>query len=140
MISPIRLITCWGETAVFRLVVSGRITPLEILQVALHSSIVGRRSAGLSRLISSEITLQSPTMGTSATRFLEISAGSMSRGSPSPVGRRWRAAPLPGHRKVPSAISRSLRCKAPTAATVPCIPGMPMFVWLSGNTRAPSRW
>ena len=38
-------------------------------------------------------------------------------------------------KRVPSAISRSLRCNAPTAATVPCIPGMPMFCgWLSGNT------
>ena len=36
--------------------------------------------------------------------------------------------------RVPSAISRSLRCRAATAATVPCMPGMPMcWGWLSGN-------
>jgi hypothetical protein len=31
-------------------------------------------------------------------------------------------------------MSRSLRCSAATAATVPCMPGMPMFWgWLSGK-------
>ncbi len=39
--------------------------------------------------------------------------------------------------RVPIAISRSAFCSAPTAATVPCMPGMPRFCgWVSG--KAPS--
>ena len=34
-----------------------------------------------------------------------------------------------------------VRCRAATAATVPCIPGMPRFCgWLSGKAPAPSAW
>ncbi len=37
-------------------------------------------------------------------------------------------------KRAPRVISRSLFCRAPTAATVPCIPGMPRCCgWLSGN-------
>jgi len=78
---------------------------------------------------------QSPTIGTSARRFLEISAGSMSACTISAPGANVSSLPVTrSSNLVPSATSRSACCSAPTAATVPCMPGMPMCCgWRSGN-------
>ena len=80
-------------------------------------------------------SLQSPTIGTSARRFLEISAGSMSACTISASGAKESSLPVTRSSNLaPSAMSRSARCSAPTAATVPCMPGMPRCSgWLSGN-------
>ncbi len=81
-------------------------------------------------------SLASPTIGTSALRFLEISAGSMSAWMTLAPGANEDSLPVTrSSKRVPRAMSRSERCRAPTAATVPCMPGMPMFCgWLSGKT------
>ena len=79
--------------------------------------------------------LMSPTIGTSACRFLPISAGSISAWMTLASGANESSFPVTrSSKRVPSAISRSLRCSAATAATVPCMPGMPRFcLWLSGK-------
>ena len=78
---------------------------------------------------------QSPTIGTSAWRFLEISAGSMSAWMTLASGANESSRPVTrSSNRAPSEMSRSLRCSAPTAATVPCMPGMPRWSgWLSGK-------
>ncbi len=69
---------------------------------------------------------QSPTIGTSAARFLEISAGSMSAWMILAPGANESSLPVTrSSKRAPSEISRSLFCSAPTAATEPCMPGMP---------------
>ena len=72
-------------------------------------------------------SLQSPTIGTSACRFLEISAGSMSAWITLASGANVSS--LPGHAVVEAGAERDQQvgCAAarPTAATVPCMPGMP---------------
>ena len=80
-------------------------------------------------VISSVITsLQSPTMGTSARRFLEISAGSMSACTTAAPGAKLSSLPVTrSSNRAPRVTSRSDFCSAPTAATVPCMPGMPRF-------------
>ena len=80
-------------------------------------------------------SLQSPTMGTSARRFLEISAGSMSACTICACGAKLDSTPVTrSSKREPSATSRSDSCIAATAATVPCMPGMPTCCgWLSGN-------
>ena len=68
----------------------------------------------------------SPTMGTSATRFLPISAGSMSAWITAAPGAKESSRPVTrSSKRVPSAISRSAFCSAVTADTDPCMPGMP---------------
>ena len=70
---------------------------------------------------------QSPTIGTSARRFLEISAGSMSACTISAPGANVSSLPVTrSSNLVPRATIRSACWSAPTAATVPCMPGMPM--------------
>ena len=80
-------------------------------------------------------SLQSPTIGTSARRFLEISAGSMSACTISASGANESSLPVTrSSKRAPRATIRSAFCSAPTAATVPCMPGMPRCSgWLSGN-------
>ncbi len=80
-------------------------------------------------------SLASPTIGTSAVRFLEISAGSMSAWITSASGAKVSRRPVTrSSKRAPSVMSRSLFCSAPTAATVPCMPGMPRCSgWLSGK-------
>ena len=80
-------------------------------------------------------SLQSPTIGTSARRFLEISAGSMSACTICACGAKLESCPVTrSSNRAPSATSRSAFCIAATAATVPCMPGMPTCCgWLSGN-------
>ena len=94
-------------------------------------------SAWMATTSSAMTSLASPTIGTSARRFLEISAGSMSAWMTLACGANVESWPVTrSSKRVPSAISRSEDCSAPTAATVPCMPGMPRFCgWLSG--RAP---
>ena len=74
-------------------------------------------------------------MGTSARRFLEISAGSMSACTTAAPGAKLSSFPVTrSSKRAPSATSRSAFCSAPTAATVPCMPGMPRFCrWLPGK-------
>ncbi len=81
-------------------------------------------------------SLQSPTIGTSARRFLEISAGSMSACTTFAFGAKLESWPVTrSSNREPSATSRSALCIAATAATVPCMPGMPTCCWwLSGKT------
>ena len=80
-------------------------------------------------------SLASPTIGTSARRFLEISAGSMSAWMTLAFGANVDSWPVTrSSKRVPRAMRRSEDCSAPTAATVPCMPGMPRFCgWLSGS-------
>ena len=77
----------------------------------------------------------SPTIGTSAARFLPISAGSMSAWITLAPGANVDSCPVTrSSKRAPSAMSRSDCCSAVTAATVPCIPGMPRLrSWLSGT-------
>ena len=87
-------------------------------------------------LTSSAMTsLASPTIGTSARRFFEISAGSMSAWITLACGAKVDSCPVTrSSNRVPRAMSRSEDCSAPTAATVPCMPGIPRFcLWLSGK-------
>lgn len=80
----------------------------------------------------------SPTIGTSATRFLEISAGSMSACTILAYGAKESSLPVTrSSKRAPRATIRSAFCRAATAETEPCMPGMPTcWAWLSGN--APS--
>ena len=83
------------------------------------------------------ISLQSPTIGTSARRFLEISAGSMSACTICASGANVDSWPVTrSSNRAPSAISRSARCMAATAATEPCMPGMPRC-WRCESGNAP---
>ncbi len=77
----------------------------------------------------------SPTIGTSACRFLPISAGSMSAWMTLACGAKESSLPVTrSSKRAPRLMIRSLRCSAATAATVPCMPGMPRCCgWLSGN-------
>ena len=99
----------------------------------------GRRPSAASpcsTATSSAITSrQSPTIGTSATRFLEISAGSMSAWTTSAFGANVESLPVTrSSKRAPRLTIRSAFCRAVTAATVPCMPGMPrLFGWLSGS-------
>ena len=73
----------------------------------------------------------SPTIGTSAMRFLEISAGSMSAWITLASGANVDSWPVTrSSKRAPSAMMRSDFCRPVTAATVPCMPGMPR---LSGS-------
>ncbi len=96
------------------------------------ATVPSRRSASIRSVMTA---LTSPTIGTSALRFLPISAGSMSAWMTLASGANESSLPVTrSSNRVPSAISRSLRCSAATAATVPCMPGMPRFCgWLSGK-------
>ena len=78
---------------------------------------------------------QSPTMGTSAARFLEISAGSMSACTTAACGANVDNFPVTrSSKRAPNATIRSDRCSAVTAATLPCMPGIPRLRRsLSGN-------
>lgn len=77
-------------------------------------------------------------MGTSATRFLEISAGSMSAWTILAYGAKESSLPVTrSSKRAPRATIRSAFCSAATAETEPCMPGMPTcWAWLSG--KAPS--
>ncbi len=77
----------------------------------------------------------SPTIGTSAMRILEISAGSTSTCTTLAFGANSDAFPVTrSSKRAPSETSRSDSCSARTAGTVPCIPGMPSCCgWESGN-------
>ena len=79
--------------------------------------------------------MQSPTIGTSAMRFLEISAGSMSAWMTLAFGANVDSWPVTrSSKRAPRVMSRSAFCSAVTAATVPCMPGMPRCSgWLSGT-------
>ena len=72
---------------------------------------------------------------------LPISAGSMSTWMTFASGAKESSLPVTrSSNRAPSATSRSLFCNAATAATVPCIPGMPRFCgWLSGNAASHQR-
>ena len=78
---------------------------------------------------------QSPTIGTSAVRFFEISAGSMSACTILASGAKLDSLPVTrSSKRAPSEMIRSDFCSAVTAATVPCMPGMPRcWRWLSGK-------
>ena len=80
-------------------------------------------------------SLQSPTIGTSAVRFLEISAGSTSAWMTLAFGAKVDSWPVTrSSNRAPSVMSRSAFCSAVTAATEPCMPGMPRCSgWLSGT-------
>ena len=72
------------------------------------------------------ISLTEPTIGTSAVRFLEISAGSMSAWMTLAFGAKdFRMPVTRSSNRAPRVISRSDCCRAVTADTVPCMPGMP---------------
>ena len=77
---------------------------------------------------SSSTVATSPTIGTSATRFLPISAGSISMWMTRAVGANASSLPVTrSSKRAPMATSRSERWMAPVAAMVPCMPGMPRF-------------
>ncbi len=58
-------------------------------------------------------SLQSPTIGTSAIRFLPISAGSMSACTISACGAKLASLPVTrSSKRAPSAMSRSAFCSA----------------------------
>ena len=78
---------------------------------------------------------QSPTIGTSTARFLPISAGSMSAWMTRAPGANESRLPVTrSSNRAPRLMIRSLRWSPATAATVPCMPGMPRCcTWLSGN-------
>ena len=80
-------------------------------------------------------SLQSPTIGTSAWRFLPISAGSMSAWMMRALGAKESRLPVTrSSKRAPRLMIKSLFCRPATAATVPCIPGMPRcWGWLSGK-------
>ncbi len=79
--------------------------------------------------------MQSPTIGTSATRFLQISAGSMSAWITLASGAKVDSWPVTrSSNRAPRVTSRSDFCSAVTAETVPCMPGIPRLRgWLSGT-------
>ena len=84
---------------------------------------LGACSATSRSLITSR---QSPTIGTSAMRFLPISAGSMSAWMTLAPGANESRLPVTrSSKRAPRLMIRSLRCRPATAATVPCMPGMP---------------
>ena len=77
----------------------------------------------------------SPTIGTSATRFLPISAGSMSMWITRAPGAKASSLPVTrSSKRAPIATSRSERCTAPVAAIVPCMPSMPSTAGSSSGT------
>ena len=77
----------------------------------------------------------SPTIGTSAMRFLEISAGSMSAWMIlAPVANVDSWPVTRSSNRAPMVMSRSDFCSAVTAATVPCIPGIPRFSGCESGT------
>jgi hypothetical protein len=80
-------------------------------------------------------SLTSPTIGTSALRFFPISAGSMSAWMIVASGAKLSRRPVTrSSNRAPRVTSRSARCIAATADTVPCMPGIPMWRGsLSGN-------
>ena len=80
-------------------------------------------------------SLQSPTIGTSALRFLPISAGSMSMCTIFASGANVASLPVTrSSKRAPTATSRSAFCIAVTAVYTPCIPGIPRHSsWASGN-------
>ena len=80
-------------------------------------------------------SLQSPTIGTSAYRFLLISAGSMSAWMTLASGAKVDSCPVTrSSNRAPSAMMRSDFCSAVTAATVPCMPGIPRLSGCSSGT------
>ena len=105
---------------------------------SVRSAVPFFRSASTAASRSTRTSLQSPTIGTSARRFFPISAGSMSACTIFAPGANVASCPVTrSSKRAPSAISRSAFCSAPTAETLPCMPGMPTCCgWLSGN--APS--
>ena len=67
----------------------------------------------------------SPTIGTSAVRFLEISAGSMSMWMTFAPGANASSLPVTrSSKRAPTVISRSERCSAQLANLEPCMPGI----------------
>ena len=68
-------------------------------------------------------------------RFLPISAGSMSAWITLAFGANESRLPVTrSSKRAPRLMIRSLRWRPATAATVPCMPGMPRCCgWLSGN-------
>ena len=78
---------------------------------------------------------QSPTIGTSVKRFLPISAGSMSAWMILAWGAKESRLPVTrSSKRAPRLMIRSERWSPATAATVPCMPGMPRCCgWLSGK-------
>ena len=79
----------------------------------------------------------SPTIGTSAARFLLISAGSMSAWITLAPGAKVESWPVTrSSKRAPSAMMRSERCRPVTAATVPCMPGMPRLSVVAVGHRA----
>ena len=94
------------------------------------------RPSALSSVTSSPMTsLQSPTIGTSAVRFLEISAGSMSAWMTLASGANVDS--FAGHPVVEARTEADQQIAALQGSDgghVPCMPGMPMFCgWLSGK-------
>ncbi len=68
----------------------------------------------------------SPTIGTSAARFLPISAGSMSAWTIFAKGAKLSSLPVTrSSKRAPRATIRSAFCSAVTAVTAPCMPGIP---------------
>ena len=78
---------------------------------------------------------QSPTIGTSALRFLLISAGSMSAWITLASGANVLSWPVTrSSKRAPRVMSRSDFCRPVTAETEPCMPGIPRWSgWLSGS-------
>ncbi|CAB4583564.1 unannotated protein [freshwater metagenome] len=78
----------------------------------------------------------SPTMGTSASRILPISAGSMSTWMTLAFGANSLTLPVTrSSKRAPRTMRRSLSCSPRTAGTEPCMPGIPRFCGcLSDNT------
>ena len=89
----------------------------------------------MTRCSSARTSPQSPTIGTSATRFLLISAGSMSAWITLASGANVDSLPVTrSSKRVPSAMSRSAFCSPVTADTEPCMPGIPRCSgWSSGT-------
>ena len=79
--------------------------------------------------------LASPTIGTSALRFLLISAGSMSAWMILASGAKVDSCPVTrSSNRAPRAMMRSDFCRPVTAGTEPCMPGIPRCSgWLSGR-------
>ena len=73
-----------------------------------------------------KIFFKSPINATSACRFLPISAGSISAWITLAFGAKDESFPVTrSSKRAPSVINKSAFCNAVTAATVPCIPGIP---------------
>ena len=129
------------ETAIFRLVVPGRIAPLEILQVA--APLVDRGAAfgwpeqadqlGDHLLaVADDGHIGDAVLGDLG--WIDVSVDHL---------RQWgevESWPVTrSSKRVPSAISRSLRC-GPDSGDGAMHSRHAHVLWVSGNTRAPSRW